>query len=77
MSQCMGECCEYGGCGTGDSICYTVEETVGFSDNQYVVDDSETCDLVNGTYYNCATACVQDFEENTSNCLESYCSYAG
>jgi len=78
MSECMGECCEYGGCGGGqEAVCYTEEQTVGWSDGDYIVNDDQTCAGVNESLYNCAEACVQDFEENTSECLESYCTYVG
>jgi hypothetical protein len=77
MAQCMGECCEYGGCGSGEAVCYIEEQTIGWSDGDYIVNDDQTCASVPEPIYNCAVACMQDFEGNTGECLQAYCTYVG
>jgi hypothetical protein len=80
MSECMGECCEYGGCGSTndpEEVCYDTVETTTWSDGTEIVNTDQTCGSINESLYNCATACYDNFEENTGNCLESYCTYVG
>lgn len=80
MSECMGECCEYGGCGAGgdpEEICYDTVTTVTYTDGTYIVNTEETCPTINEDIYNCAQSCMTNYEDSTSYCLSTYCSYQG
>lgn len=77
MAQCMADCTEFGG-QQDVEVCYETVTTVTFVDNEQVVDTFETCPtMVSSAEYTCATACVQDYENDIGECLESYCTYAG
>lgn len=73
MSQCMGSCYEYGGTGQ-QQLCYNTVETVTYRDGDQIVDTAQTCNSVPSGTYNCAQACVYNFEFEMDNCFSQFCS---
>lgn len=77
MGNCMTDCTDNGGGDPNDDVCYTEEQTIGWNDGESIVNDDTTCAAINQSQEQCAQACVDNFENSTAECLESYCTYVG